>query len=401
MRALRSLSLFALILGSGCRDATPRSAGAAPPEVRDSMGVRIVENPFPGAAELSWELRPVAVLGDPRDGAPFAEIRAVDVAPDGSILVLDRGDGRVTVWSPDGVRRGTFGGRGSGPGEVVTPGYTRALSDGRFVIGEVFPPRLHWYDGSGRYLETERVRPAPDAPPVLATMAQWRVTRSGDVFVRLSHASPSHVDGTPVVLGTLGPSGTLDTLARWTERTTPARLPRIFEADWSWDVDPERGAVVSPGARYELRRLDRTGALVEKVRLGTPRVRVTEELERRALDRFYERFSGEDVSEAVLRDLRDRLEVAPHLPAVQGIRVSESDGTMWVEAPTRERSGEVEEPGAWDVFGADGRYLGRLRPPAGFRLEGVRGDLLFGIERDTLGVTRARVYRVVRRRSSG
>ena len=397
MRALRSLSLFALVLGTGCRDAPLRSGTTARPLVRDSAGVRIVENTYRGVEQgVGWELRPTAVLGDPRDGAPFGEIRAVDVTLDGHVLVLDRADGRVTVWDADGSLVRSFAGRGSGPGEVTTPGYLRALADGRVVVGEVFPPRLHWYDPAGRHVRTERILHSPAGPPLLARMAEWRVTAAGEVFVRLSHASPSHVDGTPVVLGTLREGGAVDTILRWTERTTPARLPRIFEADWSWDVDRAGdGVVVSPGDRYELRRVDRAGDLESKVRLDVPRLRVTRELERRALDRFYERFAGEDVSEAVLRDLRDRLEVAPRLPAIQGIRVSEGDGRLWVEVPTKGRSGEMEEPGGWDVFEHDGGYLGRLSPPRGFRLEAVRGSLLFGIERDSLGVTRARVYRVV------
>lgn len=396
MRALRSLSLFALVLGTGCRDVAWKPGAAAGPDVRDSLGVRIVDNAFAGPeATLSWELRPVSVLGDARDGAVFGEIRALDLAPDGSVVVLDRSDGRVTVWGPEGGLVRSFAGRGSGPGEVVTPGYVRALSDGRVVVGEVFPPRLHWYDEEGRHLRSARVRPSSDTPALLATMAQWRVSRRGDVLVRLSHASPSHVDGTPVVLGALDDGGAVDTILEWTERTTPARLPRIFEADWSWDATGEDGVVVSTGDRYELRRFDRGGVLEAVVRLGARRVRVTKELERRAVERFFERFAGEDVPEAVLRDLRDRLEVASRLPAVQGIRVSETDGSLWVESPTAERSGELEEPGAWDVFEADGRYRGRMRPPDGFRLEGVRGDRLFGIERDSLGVTRARVYRVV------
>lgn len=396
MRALRSLSVFAVVLGTGCRDLPPRSGGAGAPVVRDSAGVAIVENRERGTGEAAaWHLSGLLRLGGAVDGAAFGEIRAVDLAPDGSVLVLDRADGRVTVWDDRGRFVRWFGGRGSGPGEVVTPGYVRALADGRTVLGEVFPPRLHWYDPTGEHLRTDRVRAPSDAPALLATMAEWRVSRGGQVLVRLSYASPSHRDGTPVVLGRLRADGAVDTLVRWTERTTPARLPRIFEADWSWDAAGS-GVIVTPGSRYELRRHDGGGTLVRRVRLEAEPVRVTEELERRAVDRFYERFAGEDVSPAILRDIRDRLEVAPTLPAVQGVRVSESDGRVWVEVPTPERSGELEEPGGWDVFEPDGTYLGRITPPEGFRLEGVRGDTLYGVERDALGVTRARLYRVER-----
>lgn len=400
MRALRSLSVFAVVLGSGCRVLSDGARGDAGATIRDSAGVTVVENRFDGSpgefGTGTWRLRPLLVLGDPRDGAPFGEIRSVDVAPDGSVWVLDRADGRVTVWSPSGRLVRSFGGRGSGPGEVVTPGYVRALADGGAVVGEVFPPRLHRYDPAGRHTGTERIEPSPEGPALLATMAQWRVRRSGEAFARLSYASPSHLDGTPVVLARIEDGGAMDTLLQWTERTTPARLPRIFEADWSWDLAPGGSVVVAPGTPYELRVHDAAGTLDRKVLLGAPPVRVTRALERRARERFFERFAGEDVSEAVLRDLGDRLEVASTLPQIQGVHVSERDGDVWVEAPTAERTGELEEAGAWDVFDREGGYLGRVEPPPGFRLEGVRGDLLFGIERDSLGVTRARVYRLSR-----
>lgn len=403
MRALRSLSVFAVVLGSGCRDLPPRADGPPEPSVRDSAGVTIVENgaPVGNGVTNGWRLASARVVGDPVDGSPFGEIRAVDLASDGSLLVLDRSDGRVTVWDGEGRLVRSFGGRGSGPGEVVTPGYVRALEDGTVVVGEVFPPRLHWYDERGDHLRTDRVRPQPNAPALLATMAEWKVSRTGEVLVRLSYASPSHLEGTPVVLARLLDGGAIDTVLRWTEKNTPARLPRIFEADWSWDAVPGAGVVVSPGSRYELRRHDERGKLTRRVTMDAPPVPVTEELEQRAVDRFYERFAGEDVSEALLRDLGDRLEVAPVLPAVQGIRVSEPDGRIWVEVPTGSRTGELEEPGGWDLFEADGSYLGRLSPPDGFRLEGVHGDTVYGIERDELGVTRARVYRVVAEASTG
>lgn len=395
MRALRSLSVFAVVLGSGCRVLSDGARRDSATTVRDSAGVAVVENEFgEDPAASGWRLRPLLVLGDSLDGAPFGEIRSMDVAPDGTILVLDRADGRVTVWSPEGELLRSFGGRGSGPGEVVTPGYVRALGDGGAVVGEVFPPRLHRYDSSGRHLGTRRVRPPADGPALLATMARWRVRRSGEALVQLSYASPSHLDGTPVVLGRLAEGDGIDTLLTWTERTTPARLPRIFEADWSWDLGPDGGVVVAPGVPYELRLRDRTGALRRKIRLSAPAVRVTRALERRARHRFFERFADEDVAEPVLRELGDRLEVAPTLPHVQGVHRSQEGGRIWVEAPTAERTGELEEVGAWDVFDLEGRYLGRVAPPAGFRLEGVRGSLLFGVERDSLGVTRARLYRL-------
>lgn len=40
----------------------------------------------------------------------------------------------------------------------------------------------------------------------------------------------------------------------------------------------------------------------------------------------------------------------------------------------------------------DGRWIGRLETPAGYRVMTVRGDRLAGVWQDTLGVEFVRVY---------
>jgi hypothetical protein len=55
------------------------------------------------------------------------------------------------------------------------------------------------------------------------------------------------------------------------------------------------------------------------------------------------------------------------------------------------------EPVAFDVFEPDGRYVGRARAPAGFSMNPapvIRGDTVWAIERDALGVQRLVRYRV-------
>ena len=118
----------------------------------------------------------------------------------------------------------------------------------------------------------------------------------------------------------------------------------------------------------------------------------------RAVERFLEQFADSDVSSAMLASLRDRLEVAPTLAPVQGVHVAEPGGELWVEVPTPDRPGSPEETGAYDVFTAGGRFLGRVEAPSGFRLEGIREDRAYGVWSDELGVEYARTYRVLRPR---
>ena len=50
----------------------------------------------------------------------------------------------------------------------------------------------------------------------------------------------------------------------------------------------------------------------------------------------------------------------------------------------------------WDVFDAEGRYLGVVTLPAGFDPGQFRGDAVYGIWRDTLGVEYVKRLRIVR-----
>lgn len=384
---------------SGSSDGS-RSEG---PSVRDSAGVTVVANRGAGwTAGQAWALEPERTVGAREGEAAFGRISSVDLGRGGELYVLDRQTGSVTVWDAAGRRLRSLGALGDGPGEFRTPTLVRALEDGRVAVGEAYPARLHRFAADGSLGGSLRVRPGKGGPPILAVMADWRVTRSGLARVRLSYMSPSHVEGTPVLVGALDPEGEVaDTLLTWTSAITPARLPTIFGAEWSWDLAEDGALVASPGDRYELRRHDPEGGLRGLVRRRVEGIPTTEEMTDRAVDRFFERFADTDVPAATLASLRDRLEVAPSLPPVKGIHLAEPGGELWVEVPTPERTGQVEEAGAYDVFAPSGRFLGRVEAPEGFRLEGVRGDRAFGVWTDELGVEYARVYRVVRSAEQG
>lgn len=411
--ARRALLGLAVALAAACDasatdDGRPTSGSSDAPgsegvSVRDSAGVTVVENRGGGWSDGSpWRLEPDRTVGAREGEAAFGRVSSVDLGREGELYVLDRQSGRVTAWDAAGRPVRSLGGLGDGPGEFRTPTFVRALEDGDVVVGEAYPARLHRFAADGSLRESVRVRPGKGGPPILAVMGDWRVTRSGLARVRLSYMSPSHAEGTPVLVGTVGPDGAVaDTLLTWTSATTPARLPTIFGAEWSWELAEDGALVASPGDRYEWRRHDPEGGLRRLVRRRVDAIPTTEAMTERAVERFIERFADTDVPAATLASLRDRLEVAPTLPQVRGLHLAEPDGEIWVEVPTPERTGQVEEAGAYDVFAPSGRFLGRVGAPKGFRLHGVRGDRAFGVWADGLEVEHARVYRVVRGAGEG
>jgi len=82
------------------------------------------------------------------------------------------------------------------------------------------------------------------------------------------------------------------------------------------------------------------------------------------------------------------------------------EGTLWVQRVDPDdaidpaafedlQNLQVGSP-AWDVFDAEGRYLGIVEMPERFTPRRVVGDLIYGVQTDEMGVARVARLRVVR-----
>jgi hypothetical protein len=82
--------------------------------------------------------------------------------------------------------------------------------------------------------------------------------------------------------------------------------------------------------------------------------------------------------------------------------VSAPDGRLWIGVHDAQLFASREDVGlegftnAWDVFEADGRYLGRIPVPAGFSLRVVTEDALYGVWENELEVPFGRRYAILR-----
>lgn len=98
----------------------------------------------------------VLVLGDrqkPRFQAPFNAPTDVAVAPDGDIYVADGyGNSNVHRFSPEGKLRRTWGRPGAGPGEFTTPHAIRVHPDGRVLVADRENDRLQVFSPDGEFL---------------------------------------------------------------------------------------------------------------------------------------------------------------------------------------------------------------------------------------------------------
>jgi hypothetical protein len=143
-------------------------------------------------------------------------------------------------------------------------------------------------------------------------------------------------------------------------------------------------------ARYRVVLLDKDGEPRRIVCRDAPALRLTD----RELTAPSDRDDTED-AEAALREAPLPDSLAPYGRLVLGAR-----GRLWVQrerpAPLRGES-FLGVPGArWDVFDADGQYLGLVRAPEGARLQAASGDTVWGYEIGDLDETWVLAYRLVR-----
>jgi len=89
----------------------------------------------------------------PRFQAPFNHPADVAVSSNGDIYVADGyGNSTVHVFSPTGELRRTWGRPGSGPGEFTTPHAVRIHPDGRVLVADRENNRLQVFTPDGEFL---------------------------------------------------------------------------------------------------------------------------------------------------------------------------------------------------------------------------------------------------------
>ena len=89
----------------------------------------------------------------PRFGAPFNHPTDIAVAPDGALYVSDGyGNAHVHCFGPDGRHRLTWGGVGSGPGEFSTPHGVWVQPDGRVLVSDRENNRIQVFSPDGKFL---------------------------------------------------------------------------------------------------------------------------------------------------------------------------------------------------------------------------------------------------------
>ncbi len=372
-------------------------------EVRDSAGIRIVENAAPPeGSRLGWTIgpEPTVSIGVLDGEGPYMLYRAYDATmlSDGRIVVANTGTQELRVFDRSGTHVATWAGAGQGPGEFTDlsqiepwPGDSILAWYGPQLGFSVFGP-----DGNhGRnfvFVDQGRVSPMQRFWPAAAG-------RDGSILARhMPEAADTMVvqlrgrDGE--VVGSFGthPGYEWHLLAEGDRsiliRKSLGREP--VAALWGDLV------VIGHTGRYELKAFAGDGTLARIVRRDHA-LRVPTAAEVSAyVDTEMDRNRWATGSEAVtLRRRFEAVPVADHLPAFTSI-MTDALGHLWVE--------EYESPAdprpvrLWTVFDPDGRVLGLVETPKGLTIDEVGEDYILGGALSDLDVEMVQVWPLVRSR---
>ncbi len=406
----RAAAVPVLVVLAGCG---PSEDPGPTPEavVRDSAGVRIVENGAPDArARLGWHVSvdPVLSIGETGRGAAYELFRVEDALrlEDGRILIANGGTSEVRVFDADGVHRATWGREGEGPGEFTG---LSGLADwpGDSVMAWDFAlNRMTIFDLEGGVARTRALAQGDglgagrfegalaDGSILAASLVSFRPGEQTSGLVRRSRAF-ARVGPDGAVLTSFGRHPDEEYFVR---ADVGAVVRHPFRRSVHSVVWNER-IVISPSDQYEIRAYDPGGALAMIVR-GAHR---PEPVTQADVDAYVALRLAEADPEAgaTITRVFDGMPPVERFPAFAALVVDQT-GDLWVREYERPGSGSAGEERLaeagpiWTVFGPDGRMRGRVEMPPGSTVYRIGADYVLGSSADALGVEQVRLWPLAR-----
>ncbi len=378
--------------------------------VEDSAGVRIVHNSLQsmwGEGD-AWGFEEVLTIGEAA-GDPdyqFGQIAGLDATSDGRILVLDNQALHVKVFSADGVFERTIGQGGSGPGEFGPGAALLMVGAGDTVIvpdaGNQRVNIILLDEGE----HTSFPLRFEDGIPM-----RWQMSNSGALVAHTRALNLPNQDAVDVDLiarqaydGSI--VDTLLTPPRGETFSFSGGLPEFhfFSPEPSWTLLNDGSFVFAMSDEFRISVSDLDGNVRRIITMPHEDVMVSEEDETIITEMISRLFEEQGVPPQQLDLMTQNISYEEVFPAFTQLR-NGPEGSLWVQRvgipsdmtdDERENWNPMLDQGSddWDVFDADGRYLGVVTMPDRFSAFSLKGDLLYGVWRDEFEVQYVKVYRI-------
>ncbi|WP_419941903.1 hypothetical protein [Candidatus Palauibacter sp.] len=387
------LCCFPIACGGGVAD-----RGGPTVAVRDSAGVRIVENQRPAEmSRLGWRVgpEPSVSIGALEGEEPYLlHWATARMLPDGRIAVANGGSDEVRVFDPSGGHVATWGGQGEGPGEFSGLTQVARWPGDSLVAWYSQGLSISVFDASGNFgrsfslqsVETESwLHPRPVEARPDGTILSLNDPEGADTAVVEIR------DGEGALSASLGTHPNMIVFVETDEYgnrelSSPAYGPALRLALWGELV------VVGHTSRYEIRAFRADGSLARIVRRDDVlRAPVQADLGP-LVEAQMSMLSESSFPAEMLPDARRSLESTPlaeTFPAFSRI-VADATGYLWVreyDYPREERAAPL-----WSVFDPEGRMLGFVETRRRLGILEIGEDYLLCSTRDDFGVQFIQVW---------
>jgi hypothetical protein len=383
---------------------------------RDTVGDTIVVRTVSGSvweapATLAVEMQIGEFEG--RDEFMFGSISGLAVDDAGGIYVYDSQVPALRKYASDGSFVKTFGRKGGGPGEYMqSDGGLAVLSGNRIALRDPGNGRITIYSPEGESIETWPTKGG------FFTSTPLYVDTAGNMyntFVDFTGGPPFHSS-----LIRLGPDGVVrDTIElpdwKYQAPTLEARREGSismrnvpFTPNTSWALDPAGEFVGGLSTRYAVDHFRPDGSVLRIVRDIEPvpvsageksdeELRTTMSMRRNVSDWKWNGPSIPDTKPPFRRIFVGDDGRVWVLLSTAGERIENAEDDARSPDPLRVPPPKWREPVVFDVFEPDGRYLGQVSAPAGFSLNPqpvLRGDRVWAVVSDELEVQHLTRFRI-------
>ncbi len=391
----RRCLVFLIPLVAACvGDAAQR---ADPAVIRDSAGVRIVENTTPRWGEGdAWSLsvEPVVDIGMTEGDANYElfRVRGAVRLSDGTIVVANRGSNDLRFFDGQGRYLLTAGRQGGGPGEFGWVGGIFRMSGDSIGVDSGNPPRFQVFDANGRFIRSVprdrgTVQGVFSDGSILVEELTLDSIPGIERFLR-PNVRLVRIDADRQARDTLGSfPGTQALYQQYSEGFRMA-ASRDFLLFTSFAVKDDQ-LLVADNAEYRVDIRDAGGGWHSSVRQPGWLVPLGDEV----LETWFRSLPSGDDEAYVSRRVAGvrRRPSLKTVPAFENILVDD-DGNLWVQ----EYPLQFGDPQRWTVFARNGELLGTMEMPPSFQPYHVGSDFVLGRFQDESDVEHVRLYALIK-----
>lgn len=409
MPCLRSrlIALLLLMPAAGC---APGEEAQAPPVavVRDSAGVRIVENRWTEAPAPEWRVaaEPSVTVGG-LGGDPAYEFTSIDggtVLSDGRIAIVDAALAELRIYSPAGDHLRTLGRKGSGPEEFQSPALAGRLPGDTLVV---FDSERRWLalvhpdGGFGRSFTLGE--DAGGFVNALGLLGSEALAFGGGMFFSSEDGFPQGLTRPHSTYGTVSLDGSpgmdlgeIPAAEMWAEAGDGRFRAMLIPFGKVTAAAPGQDRFyLGTNEAWDIQAFDGRGTLVARIRTDRRPAPVTGALREAWLEERLAEAEDDAARTAVRAEFRD-VPFPETLPHYGFVKV-DALGHLWVRDPSI--PGEVTP--RYAVFAPGGELLGRVALPDRFHPLEIGADHVLGRITDEMEVESVALYVLERTGTAG